>query len=1053
MIVAAESSGRSLTLPTLLVGRARERTRLREALAAALAGRGNLVLIGGDLGSGKTTLVRALVREATERGALVQQCQCYDLTQGTAYTLWRDLLEHWPGAPERQGLAGQAPANGSGQALSNLGGHHAPEAAELDRLGRFMRVREFLAAEAAVRPLCLILEDLHWADEASLELLRFLVRGLATLPILIVGTYRDYEVTPQHTLYRLLPLLTREGDATRIDLSLLEDEAVRTLLWSRYNLAPADEARLVGMLRERTGGNPFFIEEFLRTAEEMGVLRHAGELHAAERDWSVGDLATLPVPPLLMQMLDGRIARLGPETARLLAIAATIGVEVPLDLWGQVAQADDEAILALVERAAEAHLVTESPDGRRIRFRHVLLREALYARLSPARRRLWHLRAGELLAAATQPGSDPGAVATHFRRAGDPRAATWLVRASEWSLRTNDWPAAAARLAEAAEFLAASGGDEAMRGWLLYRLARLVRYRDPGAGLAYLREAAAIAESRRDRVLAMLVTGGRGLMRVFGGQMHWAIAELEEAVAVWGTLTPEERERLRALEPEQGDQPPWGTLAGVLAAVGRHREARAIAERVLAEPAEHAASIVDGSPTGNAYSALGLLHTACGALAEARAAFGHARAAFRAAKHPLLVGTVTVRELQAVLRYATDDLATRAYLADEAEEAFGRAGSIGGDLPPRLARTPLLMLEGRWAEVRELVEAVPHPERAAVPVAGVALGPLARAQGDLAAAWRMVEAALPAGLATPPGDAIIADVLDLIRLAVELAYDGNDPITMRSWLDTYDRWLDWAAVTGGLDTTPAAGGGYDNCDSQLGWAGYHRLLGDLARARHHAEAAWACASAPRQPLALLAAARLLGELAIAERDFVAAQGHLDTALSLADACAAPYERALTLVAYADLHLSRADATPARLRLARLALDEIRAICAPLGAVPILARVDTLATRLAGIDPAVAPTTTLLRPAADAPATGDSAAPMPGLALKPGSAGPSSADWLTPRELEVLRLIASGLSNREIATKLFLSVRTAERHIANIYKKIGAHSKADATAFAFSQGLL
>ena len=79
--------------------------------------------------------------------------------------------------------------------------------------------------------------------------------------------------------------------------------------------------------------------------------------------------------------------------------------------------------------------------------------------------------------------------------------------------------------------------------------------------------------------------------------------------------------------------------------------------------------------------------------------------------------------------------------------------------------------------------------------------------------------------------------------------------------------------------------------------------------------------------------------------------------------------------------------------------------------------------------------------------------MPGLALKPGTATPSTDEWLTPRELEVLRLIAGGLSNREIAAKLVLSVRTAERYIANIYKKIDAHSKADATAFAFSKGLL
>ena len=79
--------------------------------------------------------------------------------------------------------------------------------------------------------------------------------------------------------------------------------------------------------------------------------------------------------------------------------------------------------------------------------------------------------------------------------------------------------------------------------------------------------------------------------------------------------------------------------------------------------------------------------------------------------------------------------------------------------------------------------------------------------------------------------------------------------------------------------------------------------------------------------------------------------------------------------------------------------------------------------------------------------------MTGLALKPGTATLSAAEWLTPRELEVLRLIAGGLSSREIAAKHFLSVRTTERHIANIYKKIGAHGKADATAFALSKGLL
>ncbi|MFN8540507.1 MAG: hypothetical protein U0232_23890 [Thermomicrobiales bacterium] len=603
-------------------------------------------------------------------------------------------------------------------------------------------MRDFLASEAANRPICLVLEDLHWADAASLELLRFLCRALPTTALLIVGTYRDDEIMPGHALYRLLPVLTREGGVTRIDLAPLDDESLHTLLWARYSLAPDDEARLVAALRARAEGNPLFTEEFLRAAEEAGVLRHAGELSGADRAWTVGDPATIPLPPLLKQMVDGRIARLGTEAARLLAIAATLGRDVPLELWSRVAGVDDEAILALVERAAEARLVVETPDGRRIRFRQPLVREALYDWLSAARRRIWHLRAGEVLA-ATQATLDPGAVADHFLQAGDPRAVAGLIKAGDRALRFNQWATAAVHLGAAAAFLQTNGDDEATRGWLLYRLACLSRYRDPAAGLALLREAETIANERQDQLLATLISGGRGLMRIFTGQMHWAITELEESTQAWSELREDDQERLRAMIGEQSGQPPWGTLAATLAVVGRYREARVVAERVDREPLARAHHTLDGSQSGNADAALGLVHTARGALAEARAAYARARATYRALGHHFLVGALAVRELQAVLRFATDDLATRARLADEAEEVLGRAGDLGGGIPPRLARLPLLAIEGRWSEALQLAEGVPLPLRGLSPVTGIAIGPIARAQGDLATAWRLVQEMLP----------------------------------------------------------------------------------------------------------------------------------------------------------------------------------------------------------------------------------------------------------------------------------------------------------------------
>jgi DNA-binding CsgD family transcriptional regulator len=198
---------------------------------------------------------------------------------------------------------------------------------------------------------------------------------------------------------------------------------------------------------------------------------------------------------------------------------------------------------------------------------------------------------------------------------------------------------------------------------------------------------------------------------------------------------------------------------------------------------------------------------------------------------------------------------------------------------------------------------------------------------------------------------------------------------------------------------------------------------------------------------------------------------LEAALALADACAAPYERALTLLMLAELHAARATAAssglyqthrPDMLRAARLALDEVGAICTPLGAASVFAQIDALTARVRALEPpgettiliAAVPTPIAVVPDDSAAPAEQPAAPMPGLALTSMPLRellPPAG--LTLREVEVLRLIAAGLSNREIAARLFLSVRTAERHIANIYKKIGAHSKADATAFAFNCGLV
>jgi DNA-binding CsgD family transcriptional regulator len=262
----------------------------------------------------------------------------------------------------------------------------------------------------------------------------------------------------------------------------------------------------------------------------------------------------------------------------------------------------------------------------------------------------------------------------------------------------------------------------------------------------------------------------------------------------------------------------------------------------------------------------------------------------------------------------------------------------------------------------------------------------------------LVRETLPAGPRTAPGDTWFRTGVALQRVAARLALDAEDLAGARAWLEAHDHWHAWSGAVLGL----AVG--------QLGWSAYHRAAGDLDVARAHAEAALACAAEPRQPLALLAAHRTLGELDTAVGQHAAAQEHLDAALSLADACATPYERALALLALAELRAAAGDR-----RAAETLLAEVRTTSVPLGAAPALARAGALAARLA-------------------------AAPA------------SYPAGLTTREVEVLRLLVGGASNRAIAATLFLSLHTVERHVANLYAKTGAHGRAAATAFALRHHL-
>ena len=984
--MADQAASLSPTLVSPLVGREREQSLLRTALTAALAGHGSLVLIGGEAGIGKTALAEVLCHEAAQQGAFVLVGRCYDLTDTSPYGPWVDLFLRLPSSPDLPAFPPAFAARGTVGTVAS-------------QMALFLQVHDFLAAIRAQRPLVLLLDDIHWADPASLDLLRFLARAPGDLGLLLVATYRAEELTRHHPLAILLPVFVREARATRLDVHPLPQAAIAALVHQRYPLGETDTATLSAYLDARTEGNPFFIGEVLRTLEEDAALLVTPD------GWCLGDLARTGVPPLLRQVIEGRLGRLDAETQRLLAVAAVIGQVVPVDLWVAVAAVDENAILGTIDRALEAHLLAEASDGGGARFGHALVRETLYAGMSATRRRPIHRRVGEALAARPHPDAD--VVASHFQRAGEARAITWLVRAGERAQLAYAWLTAIGRYEAALALLESNGGDLAERGWLRYRSARLRRVGTPRKALEHLDEALRIATLVEDRALAAAARYTRGLCLFFTAAYDDAIRELGAGADALEALPLEEQERLD-LGPDAEGLPtatnPRGMLVVVLAELGRVAEAVSMGEETHeGRPRHTPLGELGWAHHGDRDTGLGIAHALAGHPDAARAAFARARAIFRAGDNPDYLGSsATLELLLLALPCGAERPEQQDQLVAEVAEA-GRRGSATAEGRVHVARLPLLALRGRWPEaLAEADAAMREGSRGSWQVyVSPILGEIARLRGEPEAAWPYIRALLLHGPQTAPGTLLLWGGLALIRLAAALALDAVALPQAHAWLLAHDRWLAWSGAVLGQS------------EGHTLWAAYHRATGDTARAREYAARALAHASEPRQPLALLAAHRLLGELDTAAGQHDAASRHLAAALHLAETCAAPHERALALLALAELRSATGERGAARSRL-----DEVLGICVPLGARPVLARAAALAQRLEATI-----TAPLLYPAG-----------------------------LSAREAEVLRLVAAGLSNPQVGQRLFLSPRTVEQHLRSIFNKVGVPSRAAAARWAAEQGL-
>ena len=532
-----------------LVGRDEELGQMLAAFQRMLSGRTQVVSLVGEAGTGKSRLQAEFLGKLEASGQLsttaVRRAPCSSLGEKTYGVLASLLREAYGVAPDdplevarrklESGLEALGVDAGETARMAALLGYVLGLGKEEPRMRHLepeqLKRQIFLAARALIErrleasPLLLIVEDLHWADTASLELLRFLVDRLldrrlmlllAYRPTVDAGTVVSSRVT--HTAIRIDPLSAADSEA---------------LLASLFGPVEKCPERLRALIVERAGGNPFYLEEIMRSLIADGVLVRD------ESGWRcTTEAATVDVPVTIQGLLLSRFDRLPATPRRVIQEAAVIGPSFDQGLLRRVV--DDPAVEVSLEMLVDAELLVEEPRGpsgespvtsagQRYRFAHALLHEVVYQNLLVRRRAALHTQVGQALEAVcgTSPQrlEDMEALGHHWSLSTDkPRGARYLVAAGDWARAIHANADAARHYQRALETLSACGACDADRFAVRERLGDLL-------GPSGWREAAL---EHFEAVLAgyKLIDDRLGQARIFRkkGALHWAAGDRERAL-------------------------------------------------------------------------------------------------------------------------------------------------------------------------------------------------------------------------------------------------------------------------------------------------------------------------------------------------------------------------------------------------------------------------------------------------------------------------------------------------------------------------------------------
>ncbi|MBE3568057.1 MAG: AAA family ATPase [Thermogemmatispora sp.] len=989
---------------TTLVGRERELARLRSLEEKSRAGGLQVALIAGEPGIGKTRLLREIARCARQQGTTVLQGGASGTEGMPPYLPFLEALgQHIRSVPADE-LRSQAGAMASVLAtilpeLSlRLEGSASsyPLPPEQARLRLFEAVGLFLNAIATPRPLLLVLDDLHWSDQASLDLLCHLAQHQPTARLLILGAYREGEIMHRSAFERALAELERLRLLTTMILAPLTAEAVAELA-SGYLGAAVDPA-VSSLLAAQSEGNPFLAEELLRDWLESEAIAQK------EDGGAFCLLAPNPssLPSSILNAVRQRLARLAPATVELLRSASIIGRTFDVTLLARVTELDEESVEELLYEARQARLIYQLPATAaavptHFAFSHDTIRECLYQEVRAVRRLRLHTRIGQELEQRQPPLNAPASaqqlaeLAFHFARSGDTgRGAAYSQRAAQQALQTYAPAEAMAHQHMALQLLSA---DDPRRGPWLLELGRA----------------------------ALLAAAWQEAIDAFQGAQEWGRRRANQYVAGCAAL-----------------------------GLGRAywRQERIASARLALEQAATALSAQTTAETVEALVELGsLLILSLHQQEEARTCLEHALALSR---------QLGEQRLEAAACRALGNLLVRCNQMERGlpllEQALSLALSLGEALEVSECCACLTMAYGWHGALDRRAQLFPlwleYARRCHDPYQLRHLYTHLASSYALHSKWPEAEEALARSqliveqLASPEPVALLqwtrglllaprgqlAEAEALIKAAL-VWYRQLSPQSLAWWL-------------GGLGFVQAIQGKQQ--EAQVCLVELEALVASLpeesmplahalcfmaATSAVLADQSWAARLYPRLlpfrgQFHSFLVDRLLGALALLTGETAAAEAHLARAEAAARRLAS-FELAATLGTQSFLVLAR-DGSQGMAQ-ARALLEEAIALSNSTGN-PAL--VQLLQHQWQGWACQREQAASLTRPT-----------------LPPLPAG------LSRREVQVLRFVAQGKSNRQIAEILVISERTVANHLRSIFNKTGVDNRAAAAVFAIRHGLL